>query len=243
MEVDQDFSPNSLYEGLFDVALGEGDGSLEEVSPSYGVLSEVATQYEELELLGKGGLKSVYKCYDHCSRRMVAYATPREGLQTCFYEVFIHEAWLTASLKHPNIIKIHEVKIDREGRPYFTMDLKGNTTLKEYVEAVHTTPEILNIFTKVCDAISYAHAKGVVHLDLKPENIQCDEYGEVLVCDWGLGKLLSAQEIEGPYELELIEAAHHTLYGDIKGSLGYMAPEQVEYGASKDQLSLSLIHI
>jgi len=95
--------------------------------------------------------------------------------------------------------------------------------------------ERLDIFLKVCDAITYAHSRDVIHLDLKPANIQVGHYGEVLVCDWGLGKLLGGtDEIDDDVLLNPDLLSEMTVYGQIKGTPGYMAPEQIR-GEDRDK--------
>ncbi|MGJ8725770.1 MAG: serine/threonine protein kinase [Roseibacillus sp.] len=203
--------------------------------PSYLELSETSTRYEDQELLGKGGVKEVLRAFDNRTRRWVAMARLREERGAEFYDIFVNEAWLTSSLSHPNIINVHDVGIDSFGRPFFTMDLKGNTTLGHLIkDKSRSRRSLLQDFLKVCDAVGYAHSQEVIHLDLKPQNIQCDAFGEVLVCDWGLGKLVS-QVDEETADLSLTETLDNmTLVGEIKGTPGYMAPEQVEKGGSKD---------
>ncbi len=207
--------------------------------PSYVELAEADTRYHDHELLGKGAVKEVYKTFNNHTKRWIAMARLRADRGPEFYDLFVHEAWLTASLSHPNIITIHDAGIGRDGRPFFTMDLKGNTNLADLAASGRAgRQELLEIFLKVCDAVAYAHSRGVVHLDLKPENIQADEFGEVLVCDWGLAKLVDETE-EGEDELPeaLRPIDNMTLMGQIKGSLGYMAPEQAVPGAKKDRRS------
>ncbi|MDQ8192200.1 serine/threonine-protein kinase [Roseibacillus persicicus] len=212
----------------------EGDG-LAGLCPSYLELSEIETRYEEQTLLGKGGVKAVYRTFDNRTRRWVAMARLKDGRGPEYYDLFVNEAWLTSSLNHPNIINVHDVGIDSSGRPFFTMDLKGNTTLGDLIAAQNRSRRsLLQDFMKVCDAMAYAHSRDIIHLDLKPDNIQSDDYGEVLVCDWGLGKLVSQveEELDGISSTEAWD--NMTLLGEIKGSPGYMAPEQVKSGGVKD---------
>ena len=135
--------------------------------------------------------------------------------------------------KRQNIISIHDIGLDQRGRVYFTMDLKSGKSFQELVNDEEERRSWLASFLKVSDAISYAHSQGILHLDLKPDNIQCGQFGEVLVCDWGLAK----QEFsdEAPLVEHLEGLSSDTLYGDIKGSPGYMAPEQVDPDLPKDQ--------
>ena len=224
------YKPNHKLEGLYQIALQETDEILDELCPALTRLKHIADKYQEREFLGSGALKEVYKCYDQKAQRWVAIAQPRPGLDKSYYDHFIHEAHLTASLKHPNIIKIHEVDVCPLGVPYFSMDLKGNTTLADVVKGGVPQAQGIEILLKICDAMAYAHQHEIIHLDLKPENIQCDLYGEVLVCDWGLGQTLDAHEL-GPLSL----SQQQTLYGRIKGTPGFMAPEQATPANRKDQ--------
>ena len=185
------------------------------------------SRYIDRTLIGMGALKEVYKCYDDKLKRHVALAKTKEGLDQDADEKLVYEAWITSGLNHPNIIKIHGIDCDEHDRPFFTMDLKDNNTLHSFLEQKPNLVNRLDIFKKVCDAIAYAHSCGVIHLDLKPANIQCGQYGEVIVCDWGLSKRFFDTNEDIELSGHLLEVSQDTLYGEIKGSLGYLAPEQV----------------
>ncbi|MFC7339465.1 serine/threonine protein kinase [Haloferula chungangensis] len=211
------------------------EGGLEALCPSYVELAETTIRYEDEKLLGKGGVKEVCRAFDNHARRWVAMARLREDLGPEFFDLFVNEAWLTSTLKHPNIISVYDVGIDSSGRPFFTMDLKGNTTLADLIGSKQSDRRaLLRDFLKICDAVAYAHSRDIIHLDLKPENIQTDDYGEVLVCDWGLGKVISQDGFENESTPATEFLDNMTLVGEIKGSPGYMAPEQVESGRQKD---------
>ena len=116
------------------------------------------------------------------------------------------------------------------------MELKVGDNLTEYMRNspdCHIPGQVefqnlLESFIKVCDAISYAHSKNVLHLDLKPENIQLGQFGEVLVCDWGLGKIIGDKDIEYDQMLFNPDLLNNvTLTGKVVGTPGYMAPEQI----------------
>jgi serine/threonine-protein kinase len=213
---------------------------LEALCPAYSELAEEGIRYRDSTLLGMGALKEVYKTFDNHTRRWIAMARLRSDRGPEFYDLFVHEAWLTASLNHPNIITIHDAGVDADGRPFFTMDLKGDSTLADRVSGPRSAGrrELLEIFMKVCDAVAYAHSRGVVHFDLKPENIQTDTFGEVLVCDWGLAKVVGEME-DGEDELPMAlwPVNNMTLMGQIKGSPGFMAPEQTIPRSAKDHRS------
>jgi len=224
----------------YDQATLLDEKGLEALCPAYSELAGEGTRYRDSLLLGMGALKEVYKTFNNHTRRWIAMARLRSDRGAEFYDLFVHEAWLTASLNHPNIITIHDAGVDADGRPFFTMDLKGESTLADRVNGPRSAGrrELLEIFMKVCDAVAYAHSRGVVHFDLKPENIQADTFGEVLVCDWGLAKVVGEME-DGEYELPvaLQPVNNMTLLGQIKGSPGFMAPEQAIPGSAKDHRS------
>ncbi|MDZ8117823.1 serine/threonine-protein kinase [Pontiella agarivorans] len=227
---------DDMLADIYERAERQDDEMLESICPAYIALNQCDERYRRDALLGQGGLKDVFRAYDHRSRRWVAMARLREDRGLQFYDLFVREAWLVAMMSHPNIIKVHDTGVDSEGVPYFTMDLKGNTSLQDLILADDPPPrtELLQIFQKVCDAVAYAHSRGVIHLDLKPENIQCDRFGEVLVCDWGLAQVLEKGETVEDAEL-LKMAAPADGMGPVRGSSGYMAPEQILADQPKDE--------
>ena len=229
------YVPDSRLRAAYGEANQLDEAGLEALCPSYIELSEVAVRYRNEELVGRGAVKEVYRTYDSRAKRRVAMARLREDLGPEFYETFVNEAWLTASLNHPNIIKIYDVGVEGDGRPFFTMDLKGNTTLADLMSVPEAADlrNLLTVLVKICEAIAYAHSRGVLHLDLKPENIQVDAFGEVLVCDWGLGRLTTGPE-EGPPSGFLQAPEIASWFGVIKGSPGYMSPEHVKPTSTKD---------
>src|SRR5205823_702871 len=106
----------------------------------------------------------------------------------------------TGQLEHPNIVPVHDLALNEHGQPYYTMKLVKGSTLKDILQflvqgdaaaiAKYPLAALLTIFQKVCDAVAFAHARGVIHRDLKPANIMVGEYGEVLLMDWGLAKVI-----------------------------------------------------
>ena len=223
---------------LFDEAFGEIDPAAE--SPLYGELCSLEERYGQAELIAVGGMKRIFKVLDRHGNRHVAMARLHEDASELLFDPFIREARLTALLEHPNIISVHDVGIDKEGQPYFTMDLKIGDGLdvvlrKALADGGCPLSDRLDVFLKVCDAITYAHSRDVIHLDLKPANIQVGHYGEVLVCDWGLGKLIGGtDEIDDDVLLNPDLLNGMTVYGQVKGTPGYMAPEQIR-GDDRDK--------
>ena len=232
MKGEQEYKPNRLLKGLYQYVNSDGDDMLAELAPKFIELKNQTQHYSQRVLLGEGALKAVFKCYDERAQRYVAMAELKAELGAEFFDLFIHEARITSYLAHPNIIKVHDLNVNEEDRPFFTMDLKGNVTLKDWLKDEEDEQRRLEVLITVMDAIAYAHQQGVLHLDLKPENIQCDQYGEVLVCDWGIGRFFHREEELNKAEVGASDL--NTLYGRIKGSPGFMAPEQAR---GEDDLS------
>ena len=225
---------NNLFEEAFEEIDPAGE------SPLYGQLCSLQERYGQAEPIAVGGMKRILKVLDRHGNRHVAMARLHEDASELLFDPFIREARLTALLEHPNVISVHDVGVDKEGQPYFTMDLKVGDGLdvvlqKALADGGYPLSDRLDIFLKVCDAITYAHSRDVIHLDLKPANIQVGHYGEVLVCDWGLGKLIGGtDEIDDDELLNPDLLSGMTVYGQVKGTPGYMAPEQIR-GEDRDK--------
>lgn len=216
------------------------DSSSSADAPIYAEILEVTDRYSSPQVIATGGLKKILRVHDHKTGRDVAMAQLRPEAPQEMFEPFLREARLTAQLEHPNIIAVTDIGVSSDGRPFFTMELKEHDSLGAIVDqlaagdtdylARHDRQVLLGIFIKICDAVAYAHSRQVLHLDLKPDNVQVGDFGEVIVCDWGLGKILGTeQEIEFDELLLNPDLLNHmTLSGTIRGTPGYMAPEQVD---------------
>lgn len=160
--------------------------------------------YELGKELAKGGMGAILAARDLNIRRDVAMKVmlrPNAADQKPLLR-FIEEAQITGQLEHPGIVPVHQLGVNAEGNLFYTMKLVRGLTLAEIVrglrkgktEVLEQYPlgRLLNVFVKVCEAMAFAHSRGVIHRDLKPANIMVGEFGEVLVMDWGLGKVLSA---------------------------------------------------
>ena len=211
---------------------------LEHAFPIQFELKNSEARYSDFTWIGEGGMKQIYKVHDKNTGRSLAMALLKENSKPEEVERFLCEARLTSLLEHPNIISIYDTGINEKKQPFFTMELLQGRNLSSILKDLsHGDPKtleefnrtsLLHIFTTICDAISYAHSKGVLHLDIKPENIQIGNYGEVTVCDWGLGKLLY-QDPDAEITLDTPDPNiinDMTLAGYIKGTPGFMAPEQ-----------------
>lgn len=115
---------------------------------------------------------------------------------------------MTANLTHPNIVPVYNVGIDSEGTPFFSMELIPGDSLRDIIHELkkgnasyktqYPLETLLGIFSKVCDALSYAHSREVLHLDIKPDNIRVGQFGEVFLCDWGLARVIHEEKAETP---------------------------------------------
>jgi len=193
----------------------------------------VRIDYEVKDEIARGGMGKIYSAEDAGLDRLVALkvstATER-GKDAQFFR----EAKILAALAHPNIVPIHTVGIDAEGRPFYSMKLIQGRTLQWIIKqlaagegsitSLYTRERLLDIFRKVCDAVSFAHSKGYLHRDLKPENIMVGEFGEVLVMDWGLAKVIR-RTVPGDEQAPGADLEPETL-SYIEGSPQYMSPEQ-----------------
>ncbi|MCM8538351.1 MAG: protein kinase [Lentisphaeraceae bacterium] len=225
--IPEDFLDNlKPMSAVFDDAFSESEESLLKDE-----LAKVSQRYVDEVEIARGGMKRILSVTDKLSVRTIAKAVPLKSDGKSI-DSFIKEARLTASLQHPNIIPIYDLGTERESA-YFTMKLVEGKNLSELIkeQAVNKKnmplQELMQIFLKICDAVSYAHSKDVIHLDLKPANIRLGEYGEVIVCDWGLAKLIGQIDTEEPTGLDPDVYNDLTLNGVVKGSLGYLAPEQI----------------
>jgi len=215
-----------------------------------------AERYTPHKKLNQGGMKAIWEVDDHRTARKVAMALIQDSRIASGEDIesFLYEARLTANLQHPNIIPIYDIAVDENGNPYFTMKALKGETLSEILNHLRDGSEtyrtrysrtrLLGIFLKVCNAIDYAHTKGVIHLDLKPSNVIVGDFGEVHVLDWGLSTLIThLSEYDGEpvswhslddVSLENGQTLTRYLESSAKrrhtvgGTPGYMSPEQAQ---------------
>jgi eukaryotic-like serine/threonine-protein kinase len=194
------------------------------------------TRYEALGVLGKGGMSTVYRARDRELDRDVALKviSPMEGDGTVAR--LRNEARVLARLEHPGLVPVHDFGTLPDGRVFYVMRLVRGKRLDEHARQERSLPALLRMFERVCEAVAFAHAQGVLHRDLKPANVMVGPFGEVLVLDWGLAKLVEQRPsaewpASGPIEpagpaVALADAPTRTQPGTVLGTPGYMAPEQ-----------------
>ena len=179
--------------------------------------------------IARGGMGSIHKLYDIDLRRRVALKIIDAGLAADpeYAQRFVDEARITGALGHPNIVPVHDLALDDQGRASYTMKLVDGRTLTELIAMQSTQRDlerILQCLASVCDALSFAHSRGIIHRDLKPDNIMVGEFGQVYVMDWGCALAIGERTlVDGPMELE----------GTVAGTVRYMAPEQARGEVSR----------
>ncbi len=206
------------------------------------------SKYLVLHKLGSGGMGTVYLAQDVDLGRKVAVKVMNVADSTgALATRMMREARIVALLEHPSIVPIHDVGALDDGRVFYAMKLVQGARLDQSAGGAASLYDMLRIFQKVCEAVAFAHARGVIHRDLKPENIMVGPFGEVLVMDWGVAKVLSAgrteeatsisedsrAELRALEDADLIEtlplaagSPGETSGGTVIGTPAYMAPEQ-----------------
>ncbi len=219
------------------------------------------SRYGVLEEIARGGMGAILKVWDpdlrrHLAMKVAFLPQPKDNKATTADEErplarFLEEAQITGQLDHPGIVPVHELGLDSSGRVYFTMQLVRGQDLANVFEMAAagsggwTTTRALRVILKVCEAMAYAHSKGVIHRDLKPANVMVGRFGEVYVMDWGLARVIGRHDTtqsrlrSASTTLSLVRtdrrdardsgdagSALATLDGDVVGTPAYMPPEQ-----------------
>ena len=202
-------------------------------------------RYQHRGLLGVGGIGEVICVYDPVLNRDVALKVARAHLlsEPHMLARFVEEAQVQAQLQHPNLVPIHEMGVLDDGRPFFTMDLVQGRNFQQALSALHAAStdgwsetsdglslrRLVAAFGQACRAVGHAHSRGVIHRDLKPQNLMLGALGEVRVVDWGLAKVIGQPGTRDvpPVSTSRPRAADAmTQIGTVSGTLFYMPPEQ-----------------
>ncbi len=204
----------------------------------------IRNKYRVKEKLISGGMGSILKVQDMNLRRTSAMKVilPKHKKDQGTIHDFVTEAVITGLLEHPNIIPVHELGSSPETGIYFTMKLAQGEPLNDIISKIkHQNPlyldrydifYLLSIFRKVCDAVSFAHSKDIIHMDIKPHNIMVGMHGEVLLMDWGLAEFTGDPEEETDPErrdiLKSLIKRRSMEKEKIKGTPAYMPPEMID---------------
>ena len=242
------------------------------------------SRYDIKQEVASGGMGTILRVWDEDLRRNLAMkvmhargsgSSVSDGSGSVEVDPerlgrFLEEAQITGQLDHPGVVPVHDLGIDAKGRCYFTMRFVRGRELKEVFDLARKSEEgwtrtkVLGVVLKVCEAMAYAHSKGVVHRDLKPANVMVGRFGETYVMDWGLARVVGRRDShdlrlkprnEDASALSLVRTVRKdestqnpdsplvTMDGDVIGTPSYMAPEQArgkleEVGPRSDVYSL-----
>src|SRR5262249_31702926 len=202
-------------------------------------------RYTLTHLHAQGGLGQVWLALDGDLGRQVALKElrPERVDDPTLRDRFLEEGRITGQLEHPGIIPVYELaRRSADGQPFYTMRIIRGRTLSDAIKDYHQKRTndragmldlvgLLTAFVGVCNAVAYAHSRKVIHRDLKPQNVVLGDFGEVIVLDWGLAKLVDRPEHSEPLPSVALgegDARDPTLQGQVLGTPAYMAPEQAE---------------
>lgn len=208
------------------------------------IAAEGLAHYSLRGVFAEGGLGRVWTAWDSRLNREVALKEiqPSQASQPDAWQRFLKEAQVTGQLEHPNIVPVYELSRAASDKPFYTMRLVKGRTLRQAIAEYHRhrreggldpleLPRLLSAFISTCNAVAYAHSRGVVHRDLKPHNVVLGDFGEVLLLDWGLAKLVGGEDDGSgapPVSVSDEPHAEATTAGAVMGTPAYMAPEQAE---------------
>jgi len=229
----------TVHQSLADLASAAADDGAINRTP------EPGQRYTLRRLHATGGIGRVWLAYDSDLGREVALKElrPERSQNQGFSNRFLHEAQITGQLEHPGIVPVYELTRRSDDRqPFYTMRFIKGRTLSDAIRAYHDKRvaghaepleqvALLNAFVATCNAVAYAHSRGVIHRDLKGQNVVLGDFGEVIVLDWGFAKVLGRAEGSteaAPVVLAADAGPCHTVQGQVIGTPAYMAPEQAE---------------
>ena len=213
-------------------------------------MASFVQRFERLSEVNRGGIGCIDAAHDPVIGRKVAIKMLRPELRgdRITEEKFAEEAQITGQLEHPNIVPIYDLSEDSDG-PFIVMKLIRGKSLTEIVNEVREEkrgpehlPRLVQIVLRLCDAVAFAHSRGVIHCDLKPDNVMVGDYGQVYLMDWGVALLLSrrsdraeeaarsgseAPEAAAPESLVRVAPRTDSVTSKVWGTPAYMAPEQL----------------
>ena len=211
---------------------------------------DARNRYSRTHLHAKGGIGQVWLAVDGELGREIALKElrPEQEGGPVAWARFVNEARITGQLDHPGIVPIYELSVNSEGGPFYTMRFVRGKTLDRSIRDYHDKRKsgqadqldlasLLTAYVSLCNTVGFAHSRGVIHRDLKGQNVVLGDYGEVILLDWGIAKLIGSPDPGGGERSDLGRkispndaglAYDATLQGQVIGTPSYMAPEQAE---------------
>jgi serine/threonine-protein kinase len=198
-------------------------------------------RYKIGELLGAGGVGLVTSALDRTIGRTVAVKTLKQGRESesSTARRFIDEAHVTAQLEHPNIVPVYDMGWLPDGQPYYTMRIVKRQSLRDVLthadlKAQWPLVRLLGAFLQVSRALAYAHDRGILHADIKPENVLLGDFGEVYLADWGLARAFRDVPLEIPSRRDGALPRTNGTSSQTSGTPGYIAPEVLRHDEDVD---------
>lgn len=209
---------------------------LEDTDKSLPEKINIRTRYAYFKTIAKGGKCLIQSCKDLHLSRVICYKSllPEFADDEIEQRRFLREARVSAMLQHPNTVPTYELGRDTKGNYYFTMKLVHGYTLREILDyrERYDLSQLIDVIIQVAHGLEYAHVHGVVHRDVKPENILVGPFGEVLLMDWGLAKVWKTDGSIDPIPTSLLDTdsddMNITRRGKLQGTVFYMSPEQID---------------
>ena len=227
----------------------------------------VQRRYVPVGLIGSGSMGKVYVARERDLNRKVAFKQISANFQSDDHLMrrFVAEVQITAQLNHPNVVPVYGLEVTPEGSLGYAMKLVQGRTLEEIIgdamerhdarQPINESRELkerLDYFVRVCDAVAYAHSRGVIHGDLKPANVMVGSFGKIYVMDWGLARLIASEDLDPEDSVDLTadgETDPLDEEGQAIGTPAYMSPEQARglnsrlshLDSKSDQYALGLI--
>ncbi|HNT87179.1 MAG TPA: serine/threonine-protein kinase, partial [Candidatus Hydrogenedentes bacterium] len=230
-----------------------GTARFELEGPQLAAVEEIPGRYSQISEQGRGGMGRVLLLHDECLGRDIAlkelliphdvdYTGPPPSPMretTAMLARFLREARVTGQLEHPSIVPVYELGRRRNGSLYYTMKLVRGKTLAHAIRdagSLEARLRLLPHLMDLCQALAYSHTRSVVHRDIKPANIMIGEFGETVLLDWGLAKVVGQADVHADEMKESLrilrlgtpEETPQTIHGEAVGTPHYMSPEQAD---------------
>ena len=248
-----------VHDSLIRETLDDGEDVETEIKPDFSDSGE--GRFEKEGILGEGGMGFVFSAFDTILHRRVAIKSLLRTVNpsSTYWKRFYREAQITAQLAHPSIVPVYSIEFDKNQQPNLIMKMVQGVTLDEYMQqciqlmgtddfiaSKHGLLPRIEMMIKICDAIYYAHTRGVIHRDLKPDNIMVGEFEDVYVMDWGLARPRKEDDFAQELIKKIEDHGLKTRDGAIIGTPIYMSPEQAEgdldrVSYASDQYCLGMI--